>query len=244
MAEVKAIKAEEGANQKTGQPPRVKGSEVFVGGLSHTVTEDMIRELFSSCGEVVEIRMMKDQNGASKGYCFVRFAMKEAAMKAQKEKNNITLQGKRIGVVSSSDKDILFLGTLRKEWLPEEVESMVRQAFQDVVSVEVAMPPRTGESPPDKRKLNRGFAFVHFASHAHLTWAMPFIVFSVSPFSDFFYLPLICSCLLILSGETFIFILRSTICNILLQSWLTLSFSIELCLFCIDGGVQINLKPA
>lgn len=166
MAEVKAIKTEEGANESTGQPPRVKGSEVFVGGLSRAVTEDMIREVFSSCGEVVEIRMMKDQTGAMKGYCFVRFSTKEAALKAQKEKNNITLQGKKIGVAASSDKDILFLGNLRKDWVPEEVESMVRQAFQDVVSVELAMPPSTGESPPDKKKQNRGFAFVHFVSHA------------------------------------------------------------------------------
>jgi len=166
MAEVKSIKTEEGANQKTGQPPRARGSEVFVGGLSHTVTEDMIREIFSSCGEVLEIRMMKDQNGALKGYCFVRFATKEAAMKAQQEKSNLTLQGKKIGVALSSDKDTLFLGNLRKDWVSEDVESMVRQAFQDVVSVVLGMPPNTGESVPDKKKHNRGFAFVHFASHA------------------------------------------------------------------------------
>lgn len=42
----------------------------------------------------------------------------------------------------------------------------VFQAFQDVVSVELAMPPSTGESPPDMKKPNRGFAFAHFASHA------------------------------------------------------------------------------
>uniref|UniRef100_A0A0D6QUX4 RRM domain-containing protein n=2 Tax=Araucaria cunninghamii TaxID=56994 RepID=A0A0D6QUX4_ARACU len=162
MAETKGNRNGDGA----GQPPRVRGSEVFVGGLARSVTEDMVRELFSSCGEVVEIRMMKDQNGALKGYCFVRFSTKEAASKAQKEKNNITLQGKKIGVASSTDKDILFLGNLRKDWVAEEVDSMVRQAFQDVVSVELAMPLSTGESPPDKKKQNRGFAFVRFSSHA------------------------------------------------------------------------------
>jgi RNA recognition motif-containing protein len=60
-----------------------------------------------------EIRMIKDQNGILKGYCFVCFATKEAAMKTHKEKNNITLQGKKIGVVLSLDKDILFLGNLQ-----------------------------------------------------------------------------------------------------------------------------------
>ena len=85
--------------------------------ISHTVNEDMIHEIFSSYGEVLKIHMMKDQNGASKGYCFVRFATKEVAMKAQQEKSNLTLQGKNIGAALSSDKDTLFLGNLCKDWV-------------------------------------------------------------------------------------------------------------------------------
>ncbi|XP_057815052.1 uncharacterized protein LOC131028731 [Cryptomeria japonica] len=165
MADAKANKTDDGSGQKSGQVARVKGSEVFVGGLARTVTEKMLRELFSSCGEIVEIRMMKDQNGGFKGYCFVRFSTKEAALKAQKEKNKMIFQGKKIGVASSSDRDMLFLGNLRKDWLPEEVDSMVRQAFQEVASVDLAMPLSTGESNPDKKKHNRGFAFVRFSSH-------------------------------------------------------------------------------
>ncbi|KAH9304487.1 hypothetical protein KI387_008891, partial [Taxus chinensis] len=161
----KSIKTEDGSGQKTGQASRVKGAEVFVGGLARTVTEDMIRQLFSSCGEIVEVRMMKDQNGGFKGYCFVRFSTKEAALKSQKEKNKTIFQGKKIGVASSTDRDILFIGNLRKDWGPEEVDSMVRQAFQDVVSVDLAIPLSTGGTSPDKKKQNRGFAFVRFSSH-------------------------------------------------------------------------------
>eukprot|EP00249_Psilotum_nudum_P005047 c18534_g1_i1 orf=317-1885(+) len=158
---------ENGENyKKSDDIPRVRGSEVFVGGLQNSVTQEMIHEVFSKCGDIVEIRMMTDSNGVLKGYCFVRFKTREAALKAQKDKNGLILQGKKIGVAPSTDQDTLFLGNLKKEWSQEDLESMVRQALQDVQSVELAMPPSTGESPPGKKQQNRGFAFVHFSTHS------------------------------------------------------------------------------
>lgn len=138
---------------------------MFVGGLQQSVTEELIREVFGKFGEIVEVRIMTDQNGNKKGYGFVRFTTREAALKAQKEKNGMILQGKKIGVAPSLDQDIIFLGNLKKEWTQEELEAMVFQAFQDVESVELALPPAT-ESAADKKLQNRGFAFVHFATHA------------------------------------------------------------------------------
>ncbi|KAJ7536287.1 hypothetical protein O6H91_12G063400 [Diphasiastrum complanatum] len=158
--------AENGAaSQKTDQPQRVRGAEVFVGGLQRNTTEENVRELFSDCGEIAEVRMMRDQNGVLKGYCFVRFTTRSAALRAQKEKTGTVFQGKKIGVKPPSEQDTLFLGNLRKDWTAEELEKMVRQAFQDVYSVVLAMPTSTGESP-NKKQQNRGFAFVHFVSHS------------------------------------------------------------------------------
>ncbi|KAF3786638.1 putative RNA-binding protein 46 [Nymphaea thermarum] len=48
----------------------------------------------------------------------------------------------------------------------EEFEKLVRQAFDDVLSVDLAMPLSPGESGRGKKQKNRGFAFVHFTSHA------------------------------------------------------------------------------
>ncbi|XP_058080902.1 uncharacterized protein LOC131229058 isoform X4 [Magnolia sinica] len=107
---------------------RVKGFEIFVGGLARSVTEGMIREVFCSCGEILEVRMIKDQNGTSKGFCFVRFATKEAAFKARKEKDGSMLEGKKLGVAQSANQDSLFLGNLRKDWSFEEFNKMVHQA--------------------------------------------------------------------------------------------------------------------
>ncbi|KAJ7560328.1 hypothetical protein O6H91_04G124600 [Diphasiastrum complanatum] len=153
------------ATQQTDKPQRVRGSEVFVGGLQRNVTEENIRELFSDCGEIAEVRMMRDKNGVLKGYCFVRFTTRSAAFKAQKEKSGTIYQGKKIGVNPPSEHDTLFLGNLRKEWTAEELEKMVREVFEDVDSVGLGLPNRSGESP-NKKQQNRGFAFVHFTTHA------------------------------------------------------------------------------
>lgn len=141
----------------------MKGTEIFVGGLARTTTESKIREVFSSCGEIVEIRMIKDQLGNAKGFCFVRFATKSAADKALKEKSGHVLDGKKIGVRPSVEQDTLFLGNLNKGWNVEEFESMVLQVFPDVVSVDLAL---LGDVQPGQKQRNRGFAFVKFSSHA------------------------------------------------------------------------------
>lgn len=155
----------------------MKGTEVFVGGLARTTTESKIHEVFSSCGEIVEIRLIKDQIGNPKGFCFVRFATKYAADKALKEKSGYVLEGKKIGVRLSVEQDTLFLGNLNKGWSDEEFESIVRQVFPDVVSVELAI---LGDVQPGQKQRNRGFAFVKFSSHAAAARA-----FRVGSQSDF-----------------------------------------------------------
>ncbi|CAI9758691.1 unnamed protein product [Fraxinus pennsylvanica] len=140
-----------------------KGTEVFVGGLPSTVSEDKISKVFSGCGEIVEIRMIKDQKGNLKGFCFVRFATKEAADKAVKEKSGIVVDGKKIGVLPSIQQDTLHFGNLNKGWSADEFEKLVLQVFPDVVSVDLAM---LKDLPPGQKQRNRGFGFVKFSSHA------------------------------------------------------------------------------
>uniref|UniRef100_A0A5B6YPG9 Putative RNA-binding protein 46 isoform X2 n=1 Tax=Davidia involucrata TaxID=16924 RepID=A0A5B6YPG9_DAVIN len=144
----------------------IKGSEVFVGGLAHTTTENKIHEAFSTCGEIMEIRLIKDQKGNSKGFCFIRFAMKEAADKALKEKSGFMLDGKKIGVLPSTDQDSLFFGNLHKDWSANDFDKIVRQVFPDVASVDLAKPLSSGDNLLSQKQQNRGFAIVKFSSHA------------------------------------------------------------------------------
>ncbi|KAA8530430.1 hypothetical protein F0562_005139 [Nyssa sinensis] len=151
----------------------IKGSEVFVGGLAHTTTENKVHEAFSTCGEIMEIRLIKDQKSNSKGFGFIRFATKEAADKAVKEKSGFMLDGKKIGVLPSNDQDSLFLGNLHKDWSADDFDKIVRQVFPDVVSVDLAKPLSSGDNLLSQKQQNRGFAIVKFSSHAAAARAEP-----------------------------------------------------------------------
>ncbi|KAM0002356.1 putative heterogeneous nuclear ribonucleoprotein Q acidic [Helianthus debilis subsp. tardiflorus] len=141
-----------------------KGVEVFVGGLARSVTEDKVHKVFSTCGEIMDIRLIKDQNGSLKGFGFIRFTTKDAADKALKELNESMLEGKKIGVLPSAGNDTLFLGNLNKGWSADDFSNVVRQVFPDVVSIDLAQP--SGSETISKKFKNRGFGFVKFSSHA------------------------------------------------------------------------------
>ncbi|MCO5609822.1 hypothetical protein L7F22_064054 [Adiantum nelumboides] len=125
-----------------------------------------ISEVFSEFGDISEVRLMKDQKGNLKGYAFVRFTTKEAAAKAQKEKHGAIVQGKKIRVSPSTDQDRIFIGSLKKEWTQKDVDSMIRQAFQDVVDVELAVIPDAEGTSAGKKRMNRGFGFITFKDHS------------------------------------------------------------------------------
>ena len=52
--------------------------EVYVRGISYDATEDDLKELFTECGEVDSVNLLKGPNGMSKGIAFVRFTTEEA----------------------------------------------------------------------------------------------------------------------------------------------------------------------
>ncbi|KAK6155024.1 hypothetical protein DH2020_009272 [Rehmannia glutinosa] len=132
-------------------------------GLGYTVLMAVKSYVFSACGEIVEIRLIKDKNGSLKGFCFVRFATKESAARAVREKSGTVLDGKKIGVLPSSEQDTLYFGNLNKAWSADEFERIVLQVFPDIESIDL---PMLKDTPPGQKQRNRGFAFVKFSSHA------------------------------------------------------------------------------
>eukprot|EP00919_Chromeraceae_sp_WS-2016_P072311 GHVR01171078.1.p1 GENE.GHVR01171078.1~~GHVR01171078.1.p1 ORF type:complete len:462 (-),score=137.11 GHVR01171078.1:174-1559(-) len=60
-------------------PPGVDQAKLFVGSLPKAAGEDEIRGLFSPCGQIDEIFLMKDEQRQSKGCAFVKFSLKESA---------------------------------------------------------------------------------------------------------------------------------------------------------------------
>jgi RNA recognition motif-containing protein len=47
---------------------------VFVSNLDYSVSDDAIREIFSSMGSITDLRLVKDFKGRFKGYCYVEFS--------------------------------------------------------------------------------------------------------------------------------------------------------------------------
>jgi len=68
-----------GARQPT---PKPEGCDtVFLGNLSFQVTEDAVRDLFSTCGDIQDIRWV-EKDGAFKGVAFMQFGDSDATDKA------------------------------------------------------------------------------------------------------------------------------------------------------------------
>ena len=79
-------------------------SRLFVGRLSWDTTEEMLSELFTSFGPVMEVVVVKDRDtGDSRGFGFVTMADRKDASRAMKELNNTELDGRRIEVNVATD---------------------------------------------------------------------------------------------------------------------------------------------
>ncbi len=58
-------------------------TRLYVGNISFKATEDDVKDLFSQAGEVVSVRLIKDEaTGRLRGFGFVEMATKEEAQKA------------------------------------------------------------------------------------------------------------------------------------------------------------------
>jgi len=75
----------------------VDNKKLFVGNLPWGITNDSLRELFASVGEVVEAMVITDRmSGRSKGFGFVTFATEEAAQAAVAQLNEKEIEGRKI----------------------------------------------------------------------------------------------------------------------------------------------------
>ncbi|XVE76817.1 hypothetical protein DITRI_Ditri13aG0010700 [Diplodiscus trichospermus] len=138
-----------------------KEFEVFVGGLDKDATEDDIRKVFSQVGEVVEVRlMMNPQTKKNKGFAFLRFATVEQAKRAYIELKNPVINRKQCGVTPSQDSDTLFLGNICRTWTKEALKEKLKHYGVDNVEDLTLVDDSNNEG------MNRGFAFLEFASRS------------------------------------------------------------------------------
>ncbi len=71
------------AARATATDPAAEGSDtLFCGNLSFQASEDDLRGLFESIGEVRDIRIAKDQDGNSRGFAHVQYVSPDHAKEA------------------------------------------------------------------------------------------------------------------------------------------------------------------
>ncbi len=72
---------------------------IYVGSLSHEVTEDDLKEAFEAFGQVESVSIIKDKySGQSKGFGFVEMPAKAEAQSAINDLNGKELKGRTLNV--------------------------------------------------------------------------------------------------------------------------------------------------
>ncbi|MGA9397384.1 MAG: RNA-binding protein [Anaerolineaceae bacterium] len=72
---------------------------IYVGNISFDTSEDEIRSLFASYGEVTNVNLLKDKfTGQPRGFGFVDMAVDAEAQKAIHELNGRDLRGRKLTV--------------------------------------------------------------------------------------------------------------------------------------------------
>ena len=71
----------------------MQGSKLYVGNLKYSVTNDELKELFSSYGEVKNVNIIE-----GKGFGFVEMSSSEEAEKAKEALNNSDYEGRPLKI--------------------------------------------------------------------------------------------------------------------------------------------------
>jgi cold-inducible RNA-binding protein len=80
-------------------------SKIYVGNLSYTAAQEDLRQLFSVCGEIEDVRIIKDrETGRSKGFAFVTFVSTDAIDSAL-GKNGTEFLGRQLKVSLAKENE-------------------------------------------------------------------------------------------------------------------------------------------
>ncbi|CAD1468942.1 unnamed protein product [Heterotrigona itama] len=142
-----------------GEKQRVKGAEVFLGRLPRDCYEDELMPMLEMIGRLVELRLMLDFSGSTRGYAFALFENSKVARNACAKLDGYEIRpGHRIGVVKSVDNCRLFFGGVPKNKSKEEFMQELNKILEGIIDIYLY------PSAYDKT-LNRGFIFVEFKDH-------------------------------------------------------------------------------
>jgi len=95
------------------------GVNLYVKYLDDTIDDERLRAEFAKFGRITSAKVMRDQNGRSRGFGFVCFENQEQSTKAMAEMNSKIVEGKPLYVALAQRKD------QRRATLEKEVQQKV-----------------------------------------------------------------------------------------------------------------------
>ena len=86
----------------------VQSNSVFVGNLPFTADEEKLREVFTVCGKVETVRIVRDKKtGTGKGFGFVTFSERSGVMFAVQRSRKVELEGRVLRVFKAKSEEAL-----------------------------------------------------------------------------------------------------------------------------------------
>src|SRR3989344_5513361 len=80
--------------------------KLYIGNLSFDISDEELKKVFSSFGEIEEATIIKDKfSGRSKGFGFVTFKDEESAKQAISEMNEKEIEGRALKVNEAKPMD-------------------------------------------------------------------------------------------------------------------------------------------
>jgi nucleolysin TIA-1/TIAR len=135
---------------------------LYIGGVDHNVTEEILLELFKTIGDVVSIKILPDKNRKPFNYAFVEYAENTSAEAALDALNGRVLNNSTIRInwayhsqqaIKDSEFFNIFVGDLSSE-VDDEQLSETFMPFGSMIEARVMWDMTTGRS--------RGYGFVSF----------------------------------------------------------------------------------
>ncbi|NXY78193.1 DND1 protein, partial [Glareola pratincola] len=118
-----------------GKPPPA-GTEVFIGKLPQDMYENVLIPLFQSVGKLYEFRLMMTFSGLNRGFAYAKYSNRRGAKEAIAAFNNFEVrQGCAIVVCKSTEKCELSVDGLAASVSRRELEAVLRQVTEGVLSV-------------------------------------------------------------------------------------------------------------
>jgi len=157
-------------NSSVGSPSGCEDSKtnLIVNYLPQGMTQEEIRSLFSSLGEVESCKLVRDKSsGQSLGYGFVNYVRAEDAERAINQLNSLRLQNKTIKVsfARPSSESIkganLYVSGLPKNMSQEELEGLFKP-YGRIITSRILSDNEAGKNYTGTNSGNKGVGFVRF----------------------------------------------------------------------------------